>query len=63
MRKGTKLKMLSLALNGFDGESLPEIEKFLAKQDEDFNLVLSANPINKNDIAVVKQKFPNKLIF
>jgi len=63
MSKGAKLKMLSLALNGFDTESLPDFEKFLAKQDEDFHLILTANPMSKKDVDVLKQKFPNKLIF
>lgn len=61
MVKGGKIKLINLALNGFDSESLTEFDKFLARQDDEFSLIFNDNPYDKKDIEVLKQKYQVKL--
>jgi len=63
MTKGAKMKMISFALNQFDAECLLHFDSFLSNQDDDFHLILTGNPINKQDIEVYKQKHQTKLLF
>ncbi len=63
MTKGAKMKMISFALNHFDAESLPHFDTFLSNQDDDFHLILTGNPINKQDIESLKQKHQAKILF
>jgi len=63
MTKGAKMKMISFALNQFDAECLLHFDTFLSNQDDDFHLILTGNPIDKQEIEVYKQKHQAKLLF
>ena len=63
MVKGGKLKIISLALDGFGDECIDEFSGFLARQAPEFRLILAGTKISKDGSIKLLKLHDPKVVF
>ncbi len=63
MVKGGKLKIISLALNGFGDECIEQFSEFLARQAPEFRLILAGTKITKDGSFKLMNQHDQKVVF